>query len=84
MRNDDPEYVHDLERSNRAMEDEIKYLTLELAQRGRIIDELHRDACPTFIGEPVVKFGKCYCDHHETCSVCVPSMWTKKGERDAD
>lgn len=55
MRNDDPEYVRDLERSNRAMEQEIKDLELEIDHKNRIIADMAEQLCPTFMGEPLIK-----------------------------
>ena len=55
MRNDDPEYVRDLERSNRSMEQEIKDLELEIDHKNRIIADMAEQLCPTCMGEPVIK-----------------------------
>lgn len=54
MRNDDIEYVFDLERSVRSMEIEIKALEMEIKRKDEIIAEMAEQlAPPTFMGEPV-------------------------------
>ena len=54
MRNDDPEYVRDLERSNCSMEQEIKDLELEIDHKNRLLADMAEQLCPTYMGEPLI------------------------------